>query len=190
MLYFYKDYRLTFRFSWMFFLFIFIILGSITKNPDVNKDKWVLLFLTLNFFLSIVPAGLTNSELPNSLRIINGWPFTCILAGYGLWQLSKRWSGILLITALVGGIFAYSYFKVYFTVYPQEGKGMFYFWTKEEGEAARTEQDWLKFMVHYVHDDYHFRYYLMNFHGDSCRESRAKWESLWNWMAERKILYK
>lgn len=176
--------------DWLGFaaLFTAVIIGLITQSNNLKKDAWLLAFLAFNFFLSIVPAGLTNSELPNSLRIINGWPFTCLLGAYGLWRLSQYTSWILLITALIGALFAKSYLTVYFTVYPQEGKGMFFFWTKEEGEAARTEQDWLRFMVHYVHDDYHMRYYLMNYHGDSCTESRKKWESLWNYMAARQLL--
>ena len=65
--------------------------------------------------------------------------------------------------------------KPLFILYPQESKGWFSYWTKEEALNAKTGEDWLKFMVHYKEQDYHFRYYLMNYHGESCSSSRAKW---------------
>jgi hypothetical protein len=44
--------------------------------------------------------------------------------------------------------------------------------------AARTEEDWRRFMLLHVNQDYHFQYYLMQYAGDTCSGSRNKWRKL------------
>jgi hypothetical protein len=44
--------------------------------------------------------------------------------------------------------------------------------------SARTEEDWRRFMLLHVNQDYHFQYYTMQYAGDTCSASRTKWRKL------------
>jgi hypothetical protein len=155
-------------------LLFFLVFGR--KGIAAHK-RW-LIFIAFNFFLSIVPAALTNSNEHVSLRTIGAFPFLCLMSGYGLWLLCQRLPFFLPITALLGVLFAYLFLRVYFSVYPQESKGWFSYWAKDEALNAKTDQDWLEFMVRYSQQDYHFRYYLINYHGESCSSSLYKWDKV------------
>ncbi len=159
---------------------VFILLLLVRKygqNPLI-KERIFLIFLCLNVLIGIAPAALTTTELPNALRIVGAWPFMCLLVGFLLWQACERlwlmWP-VIVLTAL---LFANSFFNVYFKVYPKESKGMFNFWTLDEANKAKTEEDWLRFMVRYRHDDYHARYFLMQYRHFSCSESKSMWDNL------------
>ncbi|MEI7998731.1 MAG: glycosyltransferase family 39 protein [Candidatus Omnitrophota bacterium] len=154
---------------------VFILLF---RFKDILPDKWWLIFILANFLIGIIPASLTNSGLPSSLRTVGAFPFSCLLTGYGLWMLCRRWKIFFPVAVLLGCLFSFMFLKTYFTLYPEESKGWFGFWTKEEALNAKTDKDWMLFMVHYQDQDYHFRYYLMNYHGDTCTSSRVKWQKL------------
>jgi len=155
------------------------------KNNPLAVHRYWLVFLFVNIFIGVVPAALTNSELPNSLRIIGSWPFMCLLSAFLLWQACERcwvlWLGVVLTTAL----FAFSFLKVYFQVYPQESKGMFSYWTMEEAGQLKTEEDWFKFVLLYRYADYNARYFLMQYHGSTCTQSRAMWEGMRDFLISR-----
>ncbi|MBF0489466.1 MAG: glycosyltransferase family 39 protein [Candidatus Omnitrophica bacterium] len=162
--------------SWLDILGILaLIFFLLFRFKDIKPQGWWLVFLGVNFFIGIIPACLTNSGLPSSLRTIGSSPFLFLLAGYGLWLLTQRLKIFLPVIIVLSMIFAFASLKVYFTVYPQASKGWFGYWTKEEALNAKTDEDWLKFMVNYREQDYHFRYYLMNYRADSCSSSRARW---------------
>ncbi len=155
-----------------------------SNNPLVLQKPFVL-FLLANILIGVVPAALTNSELPNSLRITGAWPFVCLLSGYLLWQACERWWGLWIVTCAIAVFFAAAYFNVYFNTFPQEGKGMFSYWTLEEANALKTDEDWLKFVLLYRYKDYSARYFLMQYHGLSCTQSRTTWEGMRDFLKAR-----
>ncbi len=162
--------------SWVEILGLLCLVGFlIFQFKATRAHHWWLIFLFINILISIIPAALTQGGLPSNLRTVSALPFSCLLLAYGLWMLTQRWQATFIIVTVTGIIFAFVFLRGYFTVYPKESMGWFSFWTKEEALHAKTKEDWVKFMVRYQENDYHFRYYLMNYHGDSCSSSRAMW---------------
>ena len=159
----------------VFSLGLFLTQWKKEGNPW-KKDRAFLLLIVVNIFLGIIPSALTNSELPNSLRIVGSWPFMCLLTGYWMYQLQHRWRMVGLAAVIAGSLFFVSFQKVYFGVYQQESKGMFSFWTLDQANAAKSDEDWMKFMILYHGQDYHFRYFLMHYRADTCTSTRLKWE--------------
>jgi hypothetical protein len=161
---------------WVFMLFI----KRYRDNNPLVLQKNFLFFLISNVFIGVLPAALTNSEIPNSLRITGAWPFVCLLSGYLLWQSCERWWGLWIGILVLSIGFAVAFFNVYFTVFPQEGKGMFEYWAFDEARQIKTDEDWLKFVVLYRYQDYTTRYYLMQYHGFGCKESQDVWQGVGN----------
>ncbi len=161
----------------LIFLLMLLIKSGRKNNPLVKHPFWIL-FLLINIFIGIVPSALTNSEIPNSLRIMGSWPFMCLFSSFMLWQACELWWGLWLAVVLTVSLFAFCFLKIYFQVYPQEGKGMFSYWTLEEANQLKTEEDWLNFVLLYRHDDYNARYFLMQYKHLSCTDSRKLWENL------------
>jgi hypothetical protein len=158
----------------IYFLMLFI-------KPLRSYSPWLkdYLFLTLllsNIFLGIIPSALTNSEIPHALRVDGGWPFMCLLSGYVIYQLWNWCKPMLIVAIMVGIFYLYSFSKIYFGPYQEESKGMFSYWTKDQADAARTEEDWAKFKFIYQGQDYHFRYYLMHYKHQTCTATRIEWE--------------
>jgi len=178
--------------SWMdmaglCFAAVLLILLFIKKgrgeNPIVSQ-KYFLFFLFSNILIGVIPSALTT-DLPNSLRIIGSWPFMCLFSGFFLWQLCERWWTGWIITLVLSVLFAVSFFKVYFEVYPQESKGFFSFWTLEQANKAKTDRDWLKFVEIYRYQDYNARYFLMQNRGLTCTQSRNLWEGMRDFLKAR-----
>jgi hypothetical protein len=169
--------------SWLDMAALILCIGSLLMlliKPLRKQSPWavdaaLLLLIIMNIFLGIVPSAFTNSELPNSLRIVGSWPFLCLLTGYFMWQLERWWWPLGLAVLLAGVLYFVSFSKMYFGTYQEESKGMFSFWTLDQANAAKTEDDWHKFMLMYRHHDYHFRYYLMHYRKDTCISTRQKW---------------
>jgi hypothetical protein len=155
-----------------------LLMQKYVRNNPLIVQKYFIIFLIINILIGVLPAALTNSELPNSLRITGSWPFVCLLSGYLLWQACELWWGSWVAIALMAVIFAGVYFNVYFRVFPQEGKGMFAYWTLEEANQLKTEDDWMKFVYVYRYKDYSARYFLMQYHGLSCSQSMDMWEGM------------
>ena len=156
------------------------LLWGIVKPKNLSnpwsKDSLFLVFLLANILLAIIPAALTNSELPHALRIDGGWPFLCLLTGYFMYRWWHGWKPLFVIGFITGVLFLMAFVKAYFGPYQEQSKGMFSYWTKEQADAAKTEEDWNKFMLMYNNQDYHFRYFLMNYRSDTCTSTRLKWE--------------
>jgi len=168
----------------LLFLGMLLTRSGRKNNPLIVHWPWVF-FLIINVLIGIVPVSLTNSELPNSLRIMGSWPFMCLFSGFILWQVCERWWGMWLVTVLITALFAFAFLKVYFQVYPKESKGMFGYWTLEEANQLKTDDDWLKFVLLYRHDDYNARYFLMQYRGLTCTQSRTLWERLRDFLLSR-----
>ncbi len=146
------------------------------KTSPWSKDGLFLTFLLANIFLGIIPAALTNSEIPHALRIDGGWPFLCLLTGYFMYRCWEWCKPLFIVAFIAGVVFLAAFVKIYFGPYQMESRGMFSYWTKDQADAAKTEEDWSKFMLMYNNQDYHFRYFLMNYRADTCTSTRIKWE--------------
>jgi len=168
------------------FLLMLLTKSGRKNNPVLVNQSW-LIFLFINVLIGVLPAALTNSEIPNSLRIMGSWPFMVLLTAYLIWQACERWWGMWLMALLGSILFACVFLKVYFDVYPQESKGMFGYWTLEEANLLKTDQDWLKFMLVYRYQDYNARYFLMQYRGYSCTQSRTTWEGIRDFLKSKGI---
>ena len=136
------------------------------------------IFLIVCILIAIMPAAFTTDGLPHSLRTVGAWPFVILLTSFGLWQVGRHFPAMIPVGVLIAAVFAVALLNVYFREYPQRSKGMFGFWTRDEASAARSEEDWMRFMYRYRYQDYHFRYYLMNDKGLSYSKTREMWFSL------------
>ncbi|NTV30231.1 MAG: hypothetical protein HGA80_09145 [Candidatus Omnitrophica bacterium] len=163
-------------------ILVFFKLVQVKLQEGTDARRFIAL-LVVCILIAIVPAALTNEGLPHSLRTIGAWPFVMLLSGWGLWQGSRLVPAFNMAGVVLSGIFALALLNVYFREYPQKSRGMFGFWTREEVMAARTEEDWLRFMYRYRAQDYHFRYYLMNNKGLGCSQTRDMWFTLRDYLA-------
>jgi hypothetical protein len=146
-------------------------------NPWLLQWPFIL-FLSVNILIGVVPAALTNSELPNSLRITCAWPFFCLLSGFFLWQACERFWPLWIAACALTICFAVVFFNIYFGVFPQEGKGMFGYWTLDQANQLKTDEDWTQFVAVYRYQDYNARYFLMQYRGLTCTQSRNVWEGM------------
>lgn len=157
---------------------LMLLFKKYRNNNPLVLHKYFICFLVVNIFIGVIPSALTTEELPNSLRIIGAWPFMCLLSGFLIWQACERWWWIWIGTCVLSIFFALLFFNIYFNVFPQEGKGMFSYWTLEEANQIKSDDDWLKFLLLYRYQDYNARYFLMQYRGLSCTQSRNTWEGM------------
>jgi len=160
----------------VFLLMLFTKSGR-KNNPIVTHGHLLILFIAC-ILIGVLPAALTNSEVPNSLRIMGSWPFMCLFSSLILGQACERCWGVWLVTVILTGAFAFAFLKVYFINYPQESKGMFDFMALEMANGIKTDEEWLKFIYIYHREDYHCRYYLMQYRHLSCTQTRVMWEGM------------
>jgi len=172
----------------IFFLLMFFFKKKKANNPLYIHREWVI-FLLISMMIGVIPSALTNSEIPNSLRIMGSWPYLSLLSVFLLWQACEQCWGMWLIVVLTTAIFAFSFLRVYFFVYPDESKGMFGYWTLEEASQLKTDEDWLKFLLLYRHDDYHARYFLIHYRGISCSQSEKIWDNLRDYLISQGKYY-
>jgi hypothetical protein len=151
--------------------------GGPSENP-VRRAKPLLLLCGLGIVAGVVPSALTNYELPHAYRSIGAWPFYILASGLGLLFIAERWKQVLPGVLAVVVLFSAVFLKDYFGGYAQRSRGMFSPISHDMALAARTEEDWRRFMLVHVNQDYHFQYYLMQYAGDSCFGSRVKWRKL------------
>lgn len=137
-------------------VWLFILLLKKKKRPSP-----LVIFLLMAAASGIVPAALTWESLPNALRSFGAQPFTELLLGYSLAQAIDRWPNILIVGSVTGAIFAASFLSVYFTTYPADSAEAFQSDLRLEAEHCKTDQDWVKFFLHYANDRIIFQYYLM-----------------------------
>ncbi len=166
------------------FLALVFLRHSWQDNPLIKHRRW-LLFLTVNFFIGIVPSALTYQELPHALRMCGSWPMMMLFTGF-MWFsvaecLAAWWPVLALAGILSGGILTYQYF----TIYPQESKGMFDYWVKDTAEQLRTPEDWQKFMLVFHRRNYHIRYFLVHRMGMTCKQANDLWWQLHDNLAKR-----
>jgi len=166
--------------------FLVLMVGRIkgVENPWVTEGAW-LLFLVLNFLISIIPSALTNQELPHSLRICGSWPFMMIFTGL-LLDYACRLYKICWVPVLLAGLLS-SYLLVYqyFYLYPQESKGMFNFWVSEQVNQIKTDEDMKQFLVMNYHKNYHERYFLVQKYKMTCREANDFWWNLYRQLEQK-----
>jgi len=151
-----------------------------TKCKSIFRDEqhqYIVLFF-INILIGVIPSALTWEGLPHALRTIIAWPFVCLVLSYVLWRIIERWKFALPVICIISALFVIKFGEHYFTDYPKYTYGMYSPWSKEEAQAAKTDMDWLRFIVRHRHQDYHTCYYLMNYRGDSCSEARAKWDQI------------
>jgi len=168
----------------LMWVIMLLIKKNINNNPLILQKPFVF-FLLANILIGVVPAALTNSELPNSLRITGAWPFMCLFSGFFIWQACESWGlGPWIGTCILAILFAVVFFNVYFKVFPQEGKGMFAYWTLEQVNELRTDEDWLKFVILYRYKDYTARYFLIQDRHMSCTQSNNMWKGINNYLKD------
>ncbi len=169
-------------------LIVFLVLAflrpSWNDNPVVKNRRW-LLFLAANFFIGIIPSALTNQELPHALRICGSWPFMMLFTGFMWWSagqyLAAIWPALAMAGILCGGVLAYQYF----TIYPQESKGLFDYWVKEKAEQLKTQQDWQEFLLYFHRRNYHERYFMVHRLGMTCKQANDAWWQLHDYLAQK-----
>lgn len=169
------------------FAAIFLFAASFTpfKPAPVSKEhRYLLIFLVINIAIGLIPDSLTQLESANSLRSICAWPFVEIFIAYFLWRWSMAWKGGLPAILLTGTVFSIALITTYFGPYVKESTGFYSPWAKQMAINAKTEKDWLSFLYFFRHNDFHARYYMMNYHGDSCSGSKQKWESLRDYLIQ------
>jgi hypothetical protein len=93
-----------------------------------------------------------------------------------MYHLQRKFWILGIAAVLAGILFTVSFGKVYFGPYKEESKGMFSYWALEQAKAAKTDEDWLRFMFAYNNQDYHYRYYLMQYRGETCSDTDIKWQ--------------
>lgn len=147
-------------------------------RPVLGRGACWCLFLLAGFLLGIVPSALTTSDLPNSLRMMVSWPFAVLLASYGLWRMTEKWTLLSVPVLAVAVVFASFYLKDYFKNYNSYAGHWYQPWVKARALSAKTEMDWISFVASIHGQDYHVRYYLMRYHKDSCSSSREKYEQM------------
>ena len=126
-----------------------------------KRPSHTVIFLLMAAASGIIPAALTWEGLPNALRSFGAQPFTELLVGYCLAQAIARWPQGLIVTAITAAVFAVSFLSVYFTTYPAESANAFQSDLRLEAEHCKTDQDWVKFFLHYSNDRIIFRYYII-----------------------------
>ncbi|MBF0123152.1 MAG: glycosyltransferase family 39 protein [Candidatus Omnitrophica bacterium] len=150
------------------------------------RHGWFIALCISNFLFAIVPSALTNVEIPHALRMMSGAIFVFAMTGLFLSETDKilhwgSWGSLL-----VAGVFLVVFLRIYFLQYPQNSKGMFWFWSQEQARAAKTNEDWFKFMVAHRGQDYHVMYYLIFYKGgEGCNSSRTKWELMQKLLSSR-----
>ncbi len=149
-----------------------------TFGHDNTKKNPSPLFLFANIVIGIVPAALTYDGSPHALRSIGAWPFVILTLALIMYTISRDWPIMLPLGVITGMLFSFFYLKDYFQVYPKKSWGMFNTWSTEQAQAAKSEKDWLKFMIVNYGKDLNVRYYLMEREGVGCFESATIWEKI------------
>ncbi|MGE0269207.1 MAG: ArnT family glycosyltransferase [Candidatus Omnitrophota bacterium] len=151
------------------------------KNQTVVSQgrECVIIFLITGIALSIVPSALTWQDIPHSLRIICIWPFLSLLTGYIIDHLSGKIHLARYPLIVLACVFIWIYGRHYFLVYPEQSYWMFNGNTKDEVLNAKSQKDWMKFVFRYRHQNFHLRYYLMNYlKGQNCPSSQKIWKEV------------
>jgi hypothetical protein len=161
-------------------LVVFLLRKNGGRAPDnsIRRAKQLLLLCGLGIVAGVVPSALTNYELPHAYRSIGAWPFYILASGWGLLFVAERWKQALPGLLALVVLFSVVFLRDYFGDYAGRSRWMFSPVAHDMAIAARTEEDWHRFMLLHVNQDYYFQYYLMQYAGDTCSGSRIKWRKL------------
>ncbi|MBF0521484.1 MAG: hypothetical protein HQL24_00340 [Candidatus Omnitrophica bacterium] len=159
-----------------------------------NKEHWpaghifFIVFCVVNIMIGFVPSALTGTDIPNVLRIIGALPFMMLLTGFFLYKTISVFSPMMEISSALALIFAIVFLRSYFLAYPNETQGLFSIWSKGEALAAKSEDDWVRFLCRHSSCNFHAIYYLMNYKkGETCQSARTKWEFFYNYALKHKV---
>ncbi|HLF18729.1 MAG TPA: glycosyltransferase family 39 protein [Candidatus Omnitrophota bacterium] len=171
--------------GWGFGLFLLLWRRWYKKDRGAFQgQEGIILLCIAGFFLSLIPASLTNHDIPNALRTSVHWPVVSLLTGVLISQAEKWWPWLAAVALAVAVLFSVDFLYDFFKKYPDRSKGMFEFWVLKHAQQLKTTQDWNQFLVRYRMKDFHTRYYLMKDRGLSCGESFEVWKFIYNMMGK------
>ncbi len=160
-------------------LVVFLINRCRGRAVDTKESSFVLLMVA-GILLAVIPSALTWAGIPHSLRTVHMWPLISLLTGYVFWKISKHFVIASFIGIIVSLIFCHYYLDYYFTVYPKRAYFNFNGYTKDQVLRAKSIGDWLVFIQTYQNQNFHLRYYLMNYsQGQSCSSTQRLWKKIY-----------
>jgi hypothetical protein len=135
------------------------------------------LFAVVAGFFATAPAALTHDSIPHALRSIGTWPFVALFTGAVLALAWSRFRWAPPVTALVAIIYTGMFLPQYATIYDRLDPWIFHRPYRDAVEAAKAETPpgtaRAALAPHISGDKEDLRYYLMQYDGLSCEESRA-----------------
>lgn len=158
---------------------------AVARSVRRRKSLWgpeaaIVTFLVFGVLSGVVPSGLTWSGVPHALRIVGAWPFLMCCFGYILHQATKNFVIMPVLVCLIASLFLNFYLRDYFKEYPRRSYWMFDGYAKDMALKCRTEKDWLGFGLFFRKQNFHLRYYLMNYKpGETCSSTQEKWKSVY-----------
>ena len=162
------------------FYVIYLLIQFLLKKKTISRFEGAFIIVMWFGILSgIVPSALTWSDIPHSLRMLGSWPFLMGWLGYVYWKLTQRFEYTALMVCLLATVFMGPYLRDYFTQYPNRSYYMFYSYAEDMAKSCRSEEDWKKFIYIFRNENFHLRYYLMNYHeGQNCASTQRLWKQV------------
>lgn len=176
-------------FSWLdivtclasFILLMVLFIQIKQKKTSVDpKDGAFMLLVVFGMATAIIPSALTWQDIPHSYRIIGMWPFLMMFSGYILYVGIARWRVVWMPVVFIALFFSSIYFPYYYQKYPKTAYYMFNGYTKDQALNMKTDHDWLGFAFAYRKQNFHLRYYMMNYmQGQDCSSTQAIWRQVY-----------
>lgn len=160
-----------------------VFLWKKASTPDqdmfLRKERLWLIFLLANILICVIPAALTWQDIPHSLRVQAMWPLMVLLSGFVLDKAVQRFFIVLPAAIVLAVLFGLVYYPHYFNEYPGKTTGWFSYHSKLMAESAREITHWRKFVSIQRHQNFHMRYYLMNYkEGETCGSTLKVWNAV------------
>jgi hypothetical protein len=159
---------------------LFWMLKVLRQKTDFKSfHVYFVLFLLFGVMASIVPSALTWKDIPHVYRLIGAWTFLVLLTAYIWWYLAKTQVWVLPVVTSCCIIFMSLYLNNYFHSYPKDSYWMFSTEAKVLALNSQKENDWKSFAYIYRFQNFHLRYYMMNYmEGQSCGSSQVIWKKV------------